>query len=103
MTNNDYLFKAAIKKITEKLNKIFVDKIEEASNLAQDFPEKIVKELYNFKDSIIEEAIRMEKEIKTEEKNNDPEFYKNPSISSALESIQEINKQIDQFNNQLKN
>ena len=30
MTNSDYLLKAAIKKVTEKLNKIVVEKIEEA-------------------------------------------------------------------------
>ena len=29
MTNSDYLFKAAIKKVTEKLNEILVEKIEE--------------------------------------------------------------------------
>ena len=29
MTNSDYLLKAAIKKVTEKLNEILVEKIEE--------------------------------------------------------------------------
>jgi len=29
MTNSDYLLKAAIKKVTEKLNEIVVEKIEE--------------------------------------------------------------------------
>ena len=32
MTNSDYLLKAAIKKVTEKLNEILVEKIEEAKN-----------------------------------------------------------------------
>ena len=36
MTNSDYLLKAAIKKVTEKLNEILVEKIEEATNIAQD-------------------------------------------------------------------
>ena len=39
MTNSDYLLKAAIKKVTEKLNEILVEKIEEATNIAQDAPE----------------------------------------------------------------
>ena len=39
MTNSDYLLKATIKKVTEKLNEILVDKIEEATNIAQDAPE----------------------------------------------------------------
>ena len=38
MTNSDYLLKAAIKKVTEKLNEILVEKIEEATNIAQDAP-----------------------------------------------------------------
>ena len=49
MTNSDYLLKAAIKKVTEKLNEILVDKIEEATNIAQDAPEIIKKEKYIIK------------------------------------------------------
>ena len=44
MTNSDYLLKAAIKKVTEKLNEILVEKIEEATNIAQDAPEIFKKE-----------------------------------------------------------
>jgi len=45
MTNSDYLLKAAIKKVTEKLNEILVEKIEEATNIAQDAPEFSKKNL----------------------------------------------------------
>ncbi len=58
MTNSDYLLKAAIKKVTEKLNEILVEKIEEATNIAQDAPEILKKEFDNLKESIIEEATR---------------------------------------------
>ena len=61
MTNSDYLLKAAIKKVTEKLNEILVEKIEEATNIAQDAPEILKKEFDCLKESIIEEASRMEK------------------------------------------
>ena len=61
MTNSDFLLKAAIKKVTEKLNEILVDKIEEATNIAQDAPEILKKEFDSLKESIIEEASRMEK------------------------------------------
>ena len=61
MTNSDYLLKAAIKKVTEKLNEVLVEKIEEATNIAQDVPEILKKEFDNQKESIIEEASRMEK------------------------------------------
>ena len=53
MTNSDYLLKAAIKKVTEKLNEILVEKIEEATNIAQDAPEILKKEFDSLKDSII--------------------------------------------------
>ena len=56
MTNSDYLLKAAIKKVTEKLNEILVEKIEEATNIAQDAPEILKKEFDSLKESIIEEA-----------------------------------------------
>ena len=59
MTNSDYLLKAAIKKVTEKLNDIFAEKIEEAANIAQEAPEILKKEFDSLKESIMEEASRM--------------------------------------------
>ena len=97
MTNSDYLLKAAIKKVTEKLNEILVEKIEEATNIAQDAPEMLKKEFDSFKESIIEEASRMEKaeNLKDYEPTN---TYQNPEIKKALNEIEAINMQIDLFN-----
>ena len=105
MTNSDYLLKAAIKKVTEKLNEILVEKIEEATNIAQDAPEIFKKEFDNLKESIIEEASRMEKSENIQ--NNDPtDNFQNSKIKKALNEIEGINKQIDLFtkakNNQIK-
>ena len=96
MTNSDYLLKAAIKKVTEKLNEIFVEKIEEATNIAQDAPEIIKKEFDILKESIIEEAERMEKEMtkNTNPKKSDQDF----NITEVLEEIKEINENIEKFN-----
>ena len=68
MTNSDYLLKAAIKKVTEKLNEILVEKIEEATNIAQDAPEILKKEFDSLKESIIEEEI-VQIRLSTESKN----------------------------------
>ena len=97
MTNSDYLLKAAIKKVTEKFNEILVEKIEEATNIAQDAPEIIKKEFDSLKESIIEEASRMEKaeNIQDKEARN---IYQNPKIKKALNEIERINKQIALFN-----
>ena len=102
MTNSDYLLKAAIKKVTEKLNKILVEKIEEATHIAQDAPEIFKKEFDSLKESIIEEASRLEKAENIEE-NESTNTYQDSKIKKALNEIEAINKQIDLFNKTINN
>ena len=102
MTNSDYLLKAAIKKVTEKLNEMLVEKIEEATNIAQDGPEILKKEFYNFKESIIEEASRMEKAENIQE-NEPRDTFENSKIKKALSEIEGINKHIDLINKIISN
>ena len=102
MTNSDYLLKAAIKKVTEKLNEILVEKIEEATNIAQDAPEIIKKEFDSLKESIIKEATRMEKAENIQE-NESSNTYQDSKIKKALNEIEDINKQIDLFNKNTNN
>ena len=97
MTNSDYLLKAAIKKVTEKLNDILVEKIEEVTNIAQDAPEILKKEFDIFKESIIEEASRMEK-AENVQVNDPTNTYQNSAVNKALNEIESVNKQIDLFN-----
>ena len=97
MTNSDYLLKAAIKKVTEKLNDILVEKIEEATNIAQDAPEILKKEFDILKESIIEEALRLEK-AENIQKNDSTNTDQDSKIKKALNEIEDINKQIDFFN-----
>ena len=102
MTNSDYLLKAAIKKVTEKLNEILVEKIEEATNIAQDAPEILKKEFDSLKESIIEEASRMEKGENIQE-NESTNTYQDSKIKKALNEIEVINEQIDLINKTLNN
>ena len=102
MANSDYLLKAAIKKVTEKLNEIFVEKIEEATNIAQDAPEILKREFDTLKESIIEEASRME-EAENIQENETTYTYYNDNIKIALNEIDNINKQIDLFNKKINN
>ena len=105
MTNSDYLLKAAIKKVTEKLNEILVEKIEEATNIAQDAPEILKKKFDDLKESIIEEALRMET-VENIQENEYTNTYQDSKIKKALNEIEGINEQIDLFNktknNQIK-
>ena len=103
MTNSDYLLKAAIKKVTEKLNEIVVEKIEEATNIAQDAPEIIKKELDTLKEAIIEEAARMEKEKNKNRSNDTSKPYKEPYLNEVLIEIEEIKEKIEQFNLKMNN
>ena len=102
MTNSDYLLKAAIKKVTEKLNEILVEKIEEATNIAQDAPEILKKEFDSLKESIIEEASRIEK-AENIHKNEPTNTHQNSQIKQALNEIEGINKQIELFNKKINN
>ena len=102
MIHSDYLLKAAIKKVSEKLNDLLVDKIEEATNIAQDAPEMLKKEFDSLKESIIEEASRMEKAENIQE-NESANTYQDSKIKKALNEIEDINKQIDLFNKTINN
>ena len=102
MTNSDYLLKAALKKVTEKFNEILVEKIEEATNIAQDAPEILKKEFDSLKESIIEEASKLEKAENIQD-NESKNTYQDSKIKKALNEIQGINKQIDFFNKKINN
>ena len=102
MTNSDYILKAAIKKVTENLKEILIEKIEEATTIAQDAPEIFKKEINNLKDSILEEATRMEKE-EIKKDNTSSKIHQEPKTNEALEKIKEINNQIDKLNKKINN
>jgi len=102
MSNSDYLLKATIKKVTEKLNEILVEKIEEATNIAQDTPEILKKEFDSLKESIIEEALRMEKAQNIQE-NQPKDNYQKSNIKKALNEIEYVNQQIELVNKKMNN
>ena len=103
MTNSDFLLKAAIKKLTEKLNNIIVEKIEEATNIAQDAPEIIKKEFDTLKEAIIEEAAKMEEEMNKKKNTETTELHKDPNLNEILEEIEDIKEKIEQFNMKMNN
>ena len=98
MNNSDYLLKATIKKVSEKLNEIVSDKIEEATNLAQDVPEIIKKEFFTLKNSIIEEATRIEYEMNLKNNKQTTTSNQDSKLTNALKEIEEINSKIENLN-----
>ena len=103
MTNSDYLFKAVIKKVSEKVNEVLIEKFEEAANIAKDAPEIIKKEFDILKESIIEEAARMEYEMNSKPRNKKSKTYQDPKINKALEEIIEIQARIERLDKKMNN
>ncbi len=100
MTNSDYLFKAIVKKLGEKLNQTLIDSISDATNAAQEVPELIKKELEILKDEIIQEAKRME----NLDEDSDNENHEKEGLNltnKAATKIKEINKQLEMLNSTL--
>ena len=89
MSNSDYLIKATIKKISERINKTFIGKVEEAANVAQEVPEILKKEIEDLKDEIIKEAKRLE-EIEIDDNLREAKSSLNPKIEQSLSKIESI-------------
>ena len=100
MSNSDYLIKATIKKISDRLNKTLLGKVEEAATIAQDVPEILKKEIEDLKDEIIEEAKRLE-EIDNDNNFRKPKASLNPKIEQSLERIESINTYLVNLNDLL--
>ena len=101
MSNSDYLIKATVKKISERLNKTFIGKVEEAANVAQEVPEMLKKEIEDLKDEIIQEAKRLE-EIESEDNFRAPKASINPKVEKSLAKIESIRTYLENLNELLE-
>ena len=89
MSNSEYLIKATVKKISERLNKTFMGKFEEAADIVQEVPEILKKEIEDLKDEIIQEAKRLE-EIEIDDNLREAKSSLNPKIEQTLSKIESI-------------
>ena len=101
MSNSDYLIKATVKKISERLNKTFRGKFEEATNVAQEVPEILKKEIEDLKDEIIQEAKRLE-EIESDDNLREPKASLKPQVEQSLEKIESIRTYLENLNELLE-
>ena len=101
MSNSDYLIKATVKKISERLNKTFIGKVEKAANVAQEVPEMLKKEIEDLKDEIIQEAKRLE-EIESDDNLREPEASLKPQVEQSLEKIESIRTYLENLNELLE-
>ena len=101
MSNSDYLIKATVKKISERLNKSFIGKVEEAANVAHEVPEILIKEIEDLKDEIIKEAKRLE-EIDSDDNLSESIASLNPKVDQSLEKIESIKTYLEKLNELLE-
>ena len=101
MSNSDYLMKATVKKISERLNKTFIGKVEKAANVAQEVPEMLKKEIEDLKDEIIQEAKRLE-EIESDDNLRAPKASLKPQVEQSLEKIESIRTYLENLNELLE-
>ena len=101
MSNSDYLIKATVKKIRERLNKTFIDKVEVAANVAQEVPEMLKKEIEVLREEIIQEAKRLE-EIEHDDNLKEPKTSLNPKVEQSLEKIESIRTYLENLNELLE-
>ncbi len=101
MSSSDYLIKATVKKISERLNKTFIGKVEEAANVAQEVPEILKKEIEDLKDEIIQEAKRLEG-IDSDDHLRESKASLNPKIEQSLEKIESIRTYLENLNELLE-
>ena len=101
MSNSDYLIKATVKKISERLNKTLTEKVEEAANVAQEVPEILKKEIEDLKDEIIQEAKRLE-EIESDDNSREPKASIKPQVEQSLEKIESIKTYLENLNELLE-
>ena len=101
MSNSDYLIKATVKKISERLNKTFLERVEEAANVAQEVPEILKKEIEDLKDEIILEAKRLE-EIESDDNLRETKASLKPQVEQSLEKIESIRTYLENLNELLE-
>ena len=98
MANSDYLIKATLKKISEKFNKTFFEKIEEVASAAQEVPDIILKELEILKEEIKDEARKLEElDEKTVKFDKDAKDI-SPKEHEALNKIESIKSRLNNLN-----
>ena len=103
MSDSEILLKAAINRITARIQEKLIKSAQEFSEIAEEIPQKLQDEWSSFKEEVIEESERLEKKkTSTKEKNsNQPstkEDLTQAQINKLRSKVIEINKSIEERN-----
>ena len=103
MSDSDILLKAAINRITARIQEKVLNYAQEFSEIAEEIPQKLQDEWASFKEEVIEESERLEKETNSskEKKSNqksNKEDLTQVQIDKLRSKVIEINKIIEERN-----
>ena len=103
MSDSEILLKAAINRITARIQEKLIKSAEEFSEIAEDIPQKIQDEWSSFKEEVIKESERLEKKTNlSKEKNSNQQSTKEDLTKAQIDKLRskviEINKSIEEKN-----
>tara|TARA_B100001113_G_scaffold94438_1_gene75567 strand:- start:626 stop:937 length:312 start_codon:yes stop_codon:yes gene_type:complete len=103
LSDPEILLKAAINRITARITEKLINSAQDFSEIAEEIPKKVKEEWSNFKEEVIEETERLEKETNSskEQSSNQPSTKKDltqAQIDKLRSKVIEINKNIEERN-----
>ena len=103
MSDSEILLKAAINRITARIQEKLIKSAEEFSEIAEEIPQKLQDEWSSFKEEVIKESERLEKKTNlSKEKNSNQQSNKEDLTKAQIDKLRskviEINKSIEEKN-----
>ena len=103
MSDSEILLKAAINRITARIQEKLINSAQEFSEIAEEIPQRLQEEWSSFKEEVIEESERLGKQTNTPKKENSKkqsskEDFTQIQIDKLRSKVIEINKIIEERN-----
>ena len=103
MSDSEILLKAAINRITARIQEKLIKSAEEFSEIAEEIPQRLQDEWSSFKEEVIKESERLEKKTNlSKEKNSNQQSTKEDLTKAQIDKLRskviEINKSIEEKN-----
>jgi len=103
LSDSEILLKAAINRITARIQEKLIKSAQDFSEIAEEIPQRIQDEWSSFKEEVIEESERLEKKEHTsKEKNSNQQQTKEDQTQAQIDKLRskviEINKSIEEKN-----
>ena len=100
MSDSEILLKAAINRIAARITEKVINSSQEFTEIAEELPQKLQNEWSSFKEEVIEESERLEKNTNaSKEKQSKEELSKEDSIQIQIDNLRskviDINKDIE--------